>query len=242
MVVNSNGDLELYAVHDTPKQTPWSSRGDLAIGIGQSYKIISGFHDSEPPAAPWDIPALPNAQPPESISPSDQTREESVVRGRPKHASFGRGDEDGFPALVSTAVKTSTNLAATKPGKSRTYSPASFRKYHIEPSTERQTVDKDLPSQDGAVDQLAHAGGDSSSQARSYRSQRDKSASRGRRQPIKIIHQVVEDDISMIMRTRAIRGYGLSNVQFLSYLCKGYIDNYFIASTQYAYYPELCIS
>ena len=213
MVVNNSGDLEVYAVHDTPKQAPWSARGDLAIGAGQSYKIISGFHDSEPPPEPWDIlmPA-PNAHPSESIVRSDQTREESVIRGRSKHASFGRGDEDGFPALVPNTSKGPTNLAATKPGKGRTYSPASFRKYHFEHSAERSTVGRDLPSRNGSVDQLAHANGESS-RSRSHRAQRDKSAFKAKKQSSRIIQQVVEDDISMVMRNRAIRGYGLGNVQ-----------------------------
>lgn len=209
MVVNNNGDLELYAIHDTPKQAPWSSRGDLAIGAGQTYKIISGFHDSEP--APWDIPANPNARPPESIS---QPREESVVRGRPKHhPTFGRGDEDGFPALSSTIAKEPPSVSTTKSTKSKTRSPAPFRKYHFEHSSERLIVDGDSPLRESPVDQLAETRGESTSQGR-HKSQRDKSmSSRGRRHPTRIIQQVVENDISMIMRTRAIRGYGLSNVQ-----------------------------
>jgi WD repeat-containing protein mio len=217
MVVNTSGDLELYAVHDTPKQAPWSSRGDLAIGAGQSYKIRTGLHDSEPPPEPWDIFGMPNTYPPESISRSDQIREESIIRGRPKHASFGRGDEDGFPALVSTATKGPTNLAATKPGKSRTYSPASFRKYHFEHSAERSIVGRDMPSRDDAVDQLAQTNGEAS-RGRNYRVLRDKSVSKVKKQHTRTIHQVVEDDISMVMRNRAIRGYGLSNVRVPSTL------------------------
>lgn len=212
MVVNSSGDLELYAIHDSPKQAPWSARGDLAIGAGQLYKIISGFHESEPPPEPWDLPSTPNVIPPESISRSDITREESVVRGRVKRttASFGRGDEDGFPALGSESGRGPTNLAATRPGKGRTYSPAAFRYYSLDRLTEHSTVGRDH-SRNGTVDQLAGSHEDSS-RARSRRSQRDKSASHGRKQAIRAIQQVVEDDISMVMRTRAIRGYGLSNV------------------------------
>jgi hypothetical protein len=213
MVVNNSGDLELYAVHDTPKQAPWSARGDLAIGAGQSYKFISGFHDSDPPPEPWDITTIPSVHPTESIARSDQTREESVIRGRPKHASFGRGDEDGFPALGSVHSKGPTNLAATKPGKPRTYSPASFRKYQFEHSADRSTIGKDVHVREGPVDQLALTNRESS-RSHSHRAQRDKSVSRARRQPTRIIHQVIEDDISMTMRNRVIRGYGLNNVCF----------------------------
>lgn len=212
MVVNNSGDLEMYAIHDTPKQAPWSARGDLAIGAGKSYKIIYGFHDSEPPPEPWDISTTPNPQPPESVSRSDQTREESIVRGRSKHASFGRGDEDGFPALAPNNGSAPANLATTKPGKSRTYSPASFRKYH---SAERSTIGKDQPLRDIVADQLGQTNGESS-RSRNHRAQREKSASKARKQPMKIIQQVVEDDISMVMRNRAIRGYGLNNVQLFN--------------------------
>ncbi|KAK2460109.1 hypothetical protein APHAL10511_007875 [Amanita phalloides] len=41
MVVNKEGDLELYAMHDAPKQTIWSPRGDLVIGGGNGFKIVS---------------------------------------------------------------------------------------------------------------------------------------------------------------------------------------------------------
>jgi len=47
MVVNKDGDLELYAVHDTPKQATWSARGDLALGAGLAIKGLNGYHDPE---------------------------------------------------------------------------------------------------------------------------------------------------------------------------------------------------
>jgi len=215
MVVNTSGDLELYAVHDTPKQAPWSPRGDLAIGAGQSYKIIPGFHESEPPAEPWDIPTASNNFRPESVARSDQTGEESIVRGRVKHtaasALLGRADEDVFPVLGLNAGKGPTNLAATRPGKSRTYSPASFRNYHLEHSPDRSTLRGKNSSRTTTVDQLAQSN-ERSSRARSRRSQPPKSSTRGKRQS-SIIHQVVEDDVSMTMRIRAVSGYGLSNVR-----------------------------
>lgn len=46
MVVNKDGDLELYAIYDTPKQPIWSSRGDLAIGAGAGLKIIGDCHNT----------------------------------------------------------------------------------------------------------------------------------------------------------------------------------------------------
>ena len=46
MVVNKDGDLELYAIYDTPKQPIWSSRGDLAIGAGVGLKIIGDYQNT----------------------------------------------------------------------------------------------------------------------------------------------------------------------------------------------------
>jgi hypothetical protein len=205
MVVNASGDLELYAVHDTPKQAPWSPRGDLAIGAGQSYKIIAGFQENEPPAEPWDIPATPNYYPPESVARSDHTREDSVIRGRVKQTAASvlpsRLDEDIFHVLGSNVGKGPTNLAATRPGKSRTYSPASFRNYNYEHSPERSALGGKHSSKAVPVDQVTQTNG-RSSRARSRRSQPHKSLTRGKKQAMSIIHQVVEGDISMTMRTR----------------------------------------
>lgn len=47
MVVNKDGDLELYAIHDTPKQLAWSARGDLALGAGIGLKILEGYKEGE---------------------------------------------------------------------------------------------------------------------------------------------------------------------------------------------------
>lgn len=47
MVVNKDGDLELYAIHDTPKQLAWSARGDLALGGGLGLKILEGYKEGE---------------------------------------------------------------------------------------------------------------------------------------------------------------------------------------------------
>ena len=210
MVVSDNGDLELYAVHDTPKQAPWSARGDLAIGAGRSYKLINGFRDDEPVPEPWDLPTSQHhATRTESLARSDRTREESVIRGRSRHFL---GDEEAFAVLGDSATAAPTNLAASRPGKSRTYSPASFRNYHYEHSAEPVAahVDAKAPLRTGNVDQLARGHRDTS-RARSRRSAREKSASRVPKDT-RGIHRLVEEDISMIMRDRVIRGYGLSNV------------------------------
>ncbi|KAG2039713.1 hypothetical protein BDR03DRAFT_1036078 [Suillus americanus] len=185
MVVNKDGDLELYAVYDTPKQASWSARGDLVIGAGLGCKVLPGFEDRGVPPQPWDI----------------RIEETTTSRGRNKTTSlpaFGRGDEDGFPALESKTTP-------SKPLKVRTYSPASFRHYPLDQS-ELSTSPSNVGAQTAA---RAEAGEKPISNG--HRQVGEKSSSRGK--ILRSVHQVVEDDISMIMRRRTIRGYGLANAK-----------------------------
>ncbi|KIK80016.1 hypothetical protein PAXRUDRAFT_833780 [Paxillus rubicundulus Ve08.2h10] len=189
MVVNKDGDLELYAVHDTPKQAPWSSRGDLAIGAGLSHKVLAGFEDRGPPPQPWDIPS----------NPAD---DEFALRGRAKAESaaptLGRIDEDEFPAL---------NSSGSAKTKSRTYSPASFRKYTVELLTVRG--DEPVLAERPIESPSQRPASREDTRAKVPRAKTEKSSSRGRKQSSRAVYQVVEDDISMIMRHRAIQGYGI---------------------------------
>ncbi|KAH7928941.1 hypothetical protein BV22DRAFT_1030156 [Leucogyrophana mollusca] len=198
MVVNREGDLELYAVHDTPKHASWSTRGELAISAGLSYNVIRGFHDATPPPQPWDI----------SIA---RGGEDSNTRERGKTSTlaptFGRGDEDGFPALGGDTA----DSVGTKPSKPRTYSPATLRHYNFEHSAVR--VDP-ASQMSGIVDQPSgkKINGEET-KARIVRGNLDKSPSKGRKQPSRAFHDVVQGDISMRMRHRAIRGYGLTSAR-----------------------------
>lgn len=207
MVVNKDGDLELYAVHDTPKQTPWSARGDLGIGLGTSFKIIPGFqHESEPYVEPWDIPS------------SEQAREEANVRGAGKQSlipTFGKGDEDGFPALATVMGGVKTSLANIRLDKARTNSPASSRTYQL------KTSDRHLGQSEGGsqvhevnVEMSVRSPRGESARTRNHRSHNNRSASRGKKQTLKTINTIVEEDISMTMRMRTIQGYGLGDVCF----------------------------
>ncbi|KAG2365391.1 hypothetical protein BDR07DRAFT_1398968 [Suillus spraguei] len=174
MVVNKDGDLELYAVYDTPKQASWSARGDLIIGAGLGCKVLPGFEDRGVPPQPWDVRV-------------EETTTSRGITNTTSLPSFGRGDEDGFPALES-------KTALSKPVKARTYSPASFRDYPLdqsELSASLSTVEKPRSNGHRQVGEKISPG------AKALRN----------------VHQAVEDDISMIMRRRTIRGYGLANAK-----------------------------
>ncbi|KAL4248763.1 WD repeat mio family protein [Abortiporus biennis] len=190
MIVNKDGDLELYAVHDTPTHTPWSPRGDLAIGIGCTYSILPGFHDREPPPEPWDILMHPAA--PHPTLPVDKrvSREQSLLRekGAASPPMFGRGDEDGFPALANTSLK--ANLAATRPTPQKTS--------HTAISSSDVSI-----KVNGGVNRGKH------SQSMS-RHVKETSLTWGSAKEVTMQH-TVETDISMGMRRRVVQGYGLVN-------------------------------
>ncbi|KAL4078226.1 hypothetical protein V8B97DRAFT_1865454 [Scleroderma yunnanense] len=192
MVVNKEGDLELYALHDTPKQTAWSPRGDLTIGVGLSYKIFSGFQEKKVPSQPWDA----------MLNHGD---EGSMFHGRGKQGSLtltmGKRPGDEFPPL-------STSSVGGRLATSRTYSPASFRHYPLEASI----VSTELTSRgDHSAERSVQRQSGEGVRSKVQRAHGEKSSSRSRKHPSRVIQQIVEDDISMTIRRRAIRGYGIEN-------------------------------
>lgn len=161
MVVNKDGDLELCALHDTPKQVVWSARGDLAFGAGQAVRILPGFHDAEPSAKPQDGMMGQGME----GSHSDRTREASS--GRSRGRSNPRGDPASGMQLNSDADASRVNSESQKRRSRPTF--------------------------------------------------HEKSDTRSRKITFRPIFHVVENDISMIMRRRAIRGYGVNKVLYLSF-------------------------
>lgn len=194
MVVNRDGDLELYAVHDTPKQVAWSARGDLAIGVGRSHKIIPGFQDKEFSPQPWDV----------SKSIDDQFSSGGWPKATSSELTDGRHD-DGFPPGAQES------LGIGKQSKSRTFSPASFRHYPLELSTVRG--DASIPVERTFEQASRRVVSIEEGKKKTLRIQVDKpTTSRSKKHPFRTIYQIVEDDISMVMRHRVMRGYGIRSV------------------------------
>ncbi|GLB45034.1 putative WD40 repeats [Lyophyllum shimeji] len=198
MVVNKEGDLELYAVHDTPKPTAWSSRGDLALAAGLSCRIIAGAlaNEGEVTHPGSSLSGLATGTIPNTGSGS-RSREGSILRGRPKTGPvvppppqlpnkqapyFGRGDEDGFPALGSAA---------------------SARNVGVDHAVNGMT-------KKGQEDALDVSSGRAASLTRSTSRPRRAGGAKG---GAKVVTLIVENDVSMVMRRRALRGYGLSEPQ-----------------------------
>ncbi|KAF8134417.1 hypothetical protein EV363DRAFT_1562004 [Boletus edulis] len=194
MVVNKDGDLELYAVHDAPKQVAWSARGDLAIGAGRSHNLIPGFQDREATSQPWDV----------SKTPDDQFALGGRPRGTSLEPSDGRRNDDDFPP------GTQESLATGKQSKTRTFSPATFRHYPLESSAVRDDISTRAERR---VEPSRRAVSNEEGKKKSLRIQVDKlTQSKSKKHPLRAIYQVVEDDISMVMRHRVLRGYGINNV------------------------------
>ena len=222
MLVNRDGDLELYAVHDSPVHSPWSSRGDLALGIGCSYTIIPGITDPTPPREPWELPAVRTASRPDSRAYSRERVADpsTFMMGSTADAppTFGRGDEEGFPALSPTAAGT---VMGHSPGRRR------FRNL----TGESVLSVKELPFEHtafvrGQPPRRSRRGGDNDGErSRSVPPTTPKTVTlalddgegRGRSvkksHAMKTLQHVVESDISMLMRKRAALAYGLADVR-----------------------------
>ncbi|KAG9316819.1 hypothetical protein JVU11DRAFT_2885 [Chiua virens] len=188
MVVTKEGDLELYAVHDAPKQVAWSARGDLAIGVGRSHKLIPGFQEKEMSLQPWDISKTADDQFAPKATSSEVTDSRRDFRYLP-------GDQESSNG---------------KPSKSRTFSPASFRHYPLEVSVVRG--DTPTPAE-RTLEQSSQHVVDDEGMTKSLRIQADKPATpRNKKHALRGICQIVEEDISMVMRHRVIRGYGIKTI------------------------------
>ncbi|KAJ7179577.1 hypothetical protein C8R46DRAFT_1074139 [Mycena filopes] len=274
MVVNKEGDLELYALHDTPKQAVWSSRGDLAISAGQSCRVFPGIMDDEEIERELvqqrereqesSLEQLRYAQQ-QAAMQAERSRSVTTVesksgsgdrpteRGRTSlppfdspPALFGRGDEDGFPALGgasagnagvvptavrprnpsrSSAIRTTapTGISATRPSStsdSRTWSPASMRRYPYETpaqsrSQSRTGQEKERTTNPSRTEQSSSEVLPTSTDAAVKTRGRTKKANRQGHSrslsKLRGIEHIVEDDISMVMRRRCLRGYSIGN-------------------------------
>ncbi|KAJ7762788.1 hypothetical protein DFH07DRAFT_404320 [Mycena maculata] len=260
MVVNKEGDLELYALHDTPKQAIWSSRGDLTISAGQSCRIFPGImednemdefirqRERESSLEQFRYAqqqAALQAERSRSITTQDSKSGDApqmMRRGRAllppfesPPALFGRGDEDGFPALGSTATgivppaahprNTSatrtiapTGIAASRPtsaSKPRTWSPSSIRRYPYDTKSRSQ-------SRTGQQQETNPSRTEQSSEVVPTTSTENGIKSRGRSKTnrgghnrslskVRGFEHIVEDDVSMTMRRRCLRGYSIGN-------------------------------
>jgi hypothetical protein len=127
---------------------------------------------------------------------------------------FGRGDEEGFPALPSassSSTRTPTHSGKEKRSSSvitvdrdqwaKTESMESI----LAPASVTGTVRTERESVSGVRNRRSREGLEVGVGSRNHSTARARRAGRG-------VNRVVEDDISMVMKKRALKGYGLSKV------------------------------
>ncbi|KAI0318845.1 hypothetical protein OF83DRAFT_1113636 [Amylostereum chailletii] len=204
IAVTREGDLEVVNVHDTPTHAQWSARGTLAIAAGTAYRTFEGIHpESSPPSDPWDLPsAAGTARPRHPVDEGARGRTDGRSHGSPAPPMFGRGDADGFPALTSPALpQPSPRGKPTLLPKLGSSTPALrsplVRNDELPPAEVLKMAEPLAKARKEAVAPRARSVG--------------VSAGRVRRRPVERIQGIVDEDISMVMRRRAVSGYGLSD-------------------------------
>lgn len=212
MVVNKDGDLEMYALHDAPKQSTWSARGDLTFGSGVNLRTIPGVPDSV-----GNHDRGPHSR-------SAQPRDDSSIRGRslkseslppvappiPTSTPFGCRDGTGSSVFPNIAPVASTGLAATRPQRDRTHTPSALRKYHRgeESLDQHQSLVRQVPLQG----KLFPSNGEYGSIGAKVEAEKVRRKLKSRDAKSREFVKTVEGDISVLMRRRAILGYGLGRV------------------------------
>ncbi|KAI0355754.1 hypothetical protein OH77DRAFT_1402535 [Trametes cingulata] len=225
MLVNKDGDLELYAVHDTPVHPVWSSRGDLAVGVGCSYSIIAGITDLTPPPDPWTLasahPSLPGShahsvERPDITGEPGGSRRSRLHSESPSHSvpppTFGRGDEDGFPALSPPPRQLPPDEPIVRSGRRRAHSPSTQKYLHFESTAAGKASGRKSRGDQDAQAVHPHVSFPTPRTVTMALDEGDARTKPTRKSmALKALQHVVETDISMVMRQRAIRGYGLDN-------------------------------
>lgn len=236
MVVNKEGDLEVYSVHDTPSNCSWSHRGDLSLALGTSYGVFSTPNYAGSGPNPWEVPLLHNrsrgvsAASKEQPSDDDQSQNRGRSQSLASPPTFGRGDEDGFPALNATLLKSAleTKRAGHAQGSNGTSIPPSFGRRStavtrapslrdLRTTAKMQAVVEEPPRTAIPVlpihaDKLADIDIDLEKDPRFVQPKKPNQSSQ--QSPYQMLLQVLQGDVSTVMRWRATKGYGLSNVSF----------------------------
>ena len=169
----------------------WSCRGELSIASGRSYRVYQPFRDDEPFAEPWTlVPQEPRSQ---------MTSPFGSVRGRKEALK-----EPVTPRDVSVGMQLSVH-------PSRTYSPASMRRFTLDKSPAPDATprpghvalrpESEVSEKRGRAFHKGEQKTFSRSLSRSKLSYDERSSRR-----------VITDDISMAIRRRVLKGYGLENV------------------------------
>ncbi|KIJ49393.1 hypothetical protein M422DRAFT_777349 [Sphaerobolus stellatus SS14] len=210
-VVTKDGDLDMQTLYDAPLPH-WSSRGELSIGSGKSHKFYQPYRGEIPAPDPWNIVPPP---PPLAVGGSGGSPFGSVkgrqVSGLTVAQSQAQGQERGMPSNMlgiqtQTQGSQSLNVSARRsPFEKSSAQDTTPRPGHLALRPEQQYEGQERRGRttadfEGQGQKVTITVGPRSSSKGKLTS--DERTSR----------RVVMDDISMVMRRRAIKGYGLENL------------------------------
>lgn len=200
--LSRDGDIE-FSVTPDPHTIAWSARGELGIELGRQWRVFQPVLSADGQPRPWDTPA-PASEPLWRANGSTKLP-----------TTFGRGDDDGFPALPAIPPR----LAPPQP-RAQIYSPASIGRIPLErgpgDTTPRPGTTIALPDALSPVEapattpstrfaSLAPKGPRKASKSPAPRASSKSRVPAGQKSSVR----VVRDDISVVMRRRVLRGYGL---------------------------------
>ncbi|GAW04234.1 WD repeat-containing protein [Lentinula edodes] len=235
VVVSQLGEITVQSVHDAPQALAWSSRGDMLYGPLQSvdkddvkigFGVVHSYHEEQEETVKdeyiHDSQTSPSVTRPSTNQKPFPASEPNELheRGRPRNpitfrevppspALFGRGDAEGFPALSRPIIENpvSANLAATKPTDGRkeeekkmTFSPAAALRVPLRPTNALLSPLN--------VSAIPYNEPSTPIKSQSSNPPTPKYQSMVNGGKASVVHAAA-NDISVLMRRRAIRGYSI---------------------------------
>lgn len=199
----------MHEMHDVPKQTVWSSRGDLALGAGTRIRIFPGCHDDEPPLEPWELEeAIEKSLEKENDGPSQENINRSQSRKPSNDKQMwrqARMDSRGSSVRGSP-------IPDSRAFEGRIYSPASGRRRL--PSRSAGDTEQRGVSSEALPTMIDEPNINRLQPDKTQWADPSRDTSRGRRRSaVPLIPSVIETDISIIMKSRLLQGYGLCSVR-----------------------------
>lgn len=184
-LIGKDNELRVQPLHNIDEHLVWSSRGDLAISAGIDFKLYPAIREFGAIPEPWEL---------KTISSKGSGQESSTMFKPPRTDSTS---ETEFASQESAkddyhhSARRASSLSVARLVKGRTFSPASIRQYTTEVTARTVTS------------------GQLKNGVKTLRSSNPASeGSKGKK-------SILEQDVSMIMRSRVIQGYGVSNVIYL---------------------------
>ncbi|KAG8863265.1 hypothetical protein FRB96_008756 [Tulasnella sp. 330] len=229
LTVNKSGMLQITPIFDSAHHQ-WSARGDLVVSCNDSLQTRHSQRDhNESSAEPWNIIFSDENEVEGDKSTSisiDDTWTQPVDEGRTGRPGALRPPAHNIEWPSIGASNNNSSLSATRPSKlHRTFSPAAMRRFAVRPRsgsrTPRQTSEIDF-SEQRSPNSKPLSLPEQDARPTSSKSKRRSSKSKHRgMSPMfvglshsaadngQLSRRTLQNDISMVIQRRMMRGYGL---------------------------------